>query len=429
LQYCPSSAQLASFGAFTQLSLTSSQVSSVQPTPSPQSTTVPIVRRVVAAVARFITAVHRTGHVIITVNHRSCLADACSIAYLFPVTVETIVTVRIRQTLYTGIQTIIAQTACARVAAGLAAADRVTGLCPVTESSVVAERIIRGVVALIIHLITAVYSTGYAVVTIRGSTGLAAADRVTGLCPVTESFVVAERIVRRVVTLIIHLITAVYSTGYAVVTVNRCAGLARPRRTVTVLHSVTVKTIVTVRICQALYTGIQTVIAQTACARVTTGLTVIDRVTGLYPVTESFVVAVSIVRYVDHDIICFVTAVVSTAYPVVDDRGYAGLAVVDRVTGFYSVTEISVVAERIIRGVVAAVICFITGIQSAGYVVIAVRRRTELTTIVYVTAFLSVTPLPVITDRRYAQYTYCISSGIIICLTIQISSVAVYIAT
>jgi hypothetical protein len=147
---------------------------------------------------------------------------------------------------------------------------------------------------------------------------LTVVDRITGLTPVAELAVVTITIVRSIHTGIVDFITAINGTADSVTTVYR-----------------------------------------------STRLTVVDRITGLTPVTELTVVTITIVRHIHNRVIYLITAVVSANYTIISAWWSTRLTVVDRITGLTPVAELAVVTITIVRHIHNRVIYLITAVVSA----------------------------------------------------------------
>jgi len=103
---------------------------------------------------------------------------------------------------------------------------------------------IRGFIAL-------VHSTGDAVTAVGSSAGLAVGNGVAGLCAVTELPVVAQAIVRYIVALVGSDVTGIIGTGDAVIAGRSGAGQTFPGPGIAGLCAVTEDAVVAVRVIRA----------------------------------------------------------------------------------------------------------------------------------------------------------------------------------
>ena len=394
-------------------------------------------RRVGAGVTHFIAGIFRAIDAVIAVGCHAGLAIVGRVAGFDPVTVIAVVTQAVIRRIRTAVDRVanidgttdgviadgINRVVCARVGTfvtrvggaidtivavwrhtRLAIVDRITCFDAVAEQAVVAESVVGHVRAGVGIFVTCVVRAAHAVVTIDRHAGFATVDRAAGFDAVAIQAVVTDAVVGRVDAIAGDRIARVDRARNAVIAVRRGAGLAVVGRVAdldTIARHVVITQCIDRSVCTFVVYFVATVV-RAADAVVTvdrrTRLAVVGRVAGFNAVAIRAIVAQGIVRHVVARVGRFVTGVNRAADAVIAVRRCAGLAIVGGVAGFDAVTVSPVVAQCVVRHVVARVGRFVAGVNRAADAVIAVRRGAGLAIIGRVARFDAVAMSAVVTD-------------------------------
>jgi hypothetical protein len=139
-------------------------------------------------------------------------------------------------------------------------------------------------------------------------------------------------------------------------------------------------------------------------AGVTGRRTVILGITKFIPVAEETVISTVVVIWgMETSSGCFITRIIRTGNPITAVNDCTKLTTTYDITGLYTVTEITIVAEAVIRFIHTGVSNFITGVNRACNTVTAVNGCACLARTATITGFISVTVLIVGTGafRRF----------------------------
>jgi hypothetical protein len=205
--------------------------------------------------------------------------------------------------------------AASRRRTGLAVVHQITGLDAVTELTVTARGIVRGVETLIRPLVTAVDGAHDAVAAVDGRPSSATVYRVADLHAVAELAVGARPVIGGVSAYVVSLVAAIHRTRDAVATVDRRAGLA-PVRNATRLHTVAILEIIADGVVRNVGARVRGLVAGIEGAReaITTDdrrarLATVDRVADLRTVTILPIAARRVVRRMDARVAALVATV------------------------------------------------------------------------------------------------------------------------
>jgi uncharacterized membrane protein YjjP (DUF1212 family) len=145
----------------------------------------PVIGGVVAGVCALVARIVRATHVVIAIRRCARLTSPVD-AYFSAIAVETIVTVTVILAVHARIIVLVAGLPITRIATRLAIQQRIAGLSPIAEQSIVTKAIVRYVVTRVGSFVARIFGATHAVIAIRRCARLAIQHRITGLSPIAE---------------------------------------------------------------------------------------------------------------------------------------------------------------------------------------------------------------------------------------------------
>ena len=331
-----------------------------------------------ALVVDLIAGVERTRNAVVAIGHCARLTTVHRVANFIAVAIQTVIAESVVRRVHTHVRVFVTRihstvngVITIRRGTRQATVDRIAHFRPVTIQAVAARAVVRRIGTHICVFVALIDRARNSVVAIGRRASLATEHRIAEFNAVAELRVVARTVIGRINADVVDFVARIDSTTHSVIAVRRGTGLAIVER-IACLRAVAVLTVRTVGVHRKVVTRVGRLVTGVCSTRNVivaigrrTGLAIVDRVAKLYAIAVHAVVARSVIRGVDTDVIRLVARVVGTAHAIITVGRRAGLAIINCVTELDAVAEVSVVTQRICGRVDAHICHFVAGVDRA----------------------------------------------------------------